>query len=161
MCGMTTNSLHLKRLGSYPLHPRKGWIVGPYGRGCMALKSESSIHSSCEAPSWGDFRDAVRRLPFSHPSHWLLSILDLWKIQMPGHLPGFSHLVSQKGNQISSTVPLLYEGDLGKGHISRIQESKNPQTSHKEILISHSAYLNSGANHRRLWKTQRPTTEIC
>jgi len=81
---------------------------------------------------------------------------------MPGHFPGFSYLASQKGNQIGSMAPLLREGDVGEGRISRVQqESKKPQTSRKEMLISHSAYLNSRASHERLWKTQKPAIEIC
>lgn len=150
MCGMTTHSLYLKPLGSYSLHPRKGWIVGPYGRGCTALNSESSVHSSCGAPSWGDFRDAVR-LPLTHPFSLAtqhpgsVKNTDIWSLSW------LAHTVSQKGNQTSGTAQFYIRETWKKDTLAVYHESPKNTLSQRNV-ISHNAHLNSRASHGRLWK---------
>lgn len=149
MCGMTTNSLCLKPLGSYSLHPRKGWIVGPCGRGSMALKSKSSVHSGCGAPSWGHFRDAVR-LPLTHPfslATWhpgSVKNTDAWPLSW------LTDTVSQKGNQTGSMAQIYTRETWERDALAGYKSPKNPLPQRN--VISHNANLNSGASHGRLWK---------
>lgn len=92
--------------------------------------------------------------PQEYPSHttfhWQFIILDLWKVEIPGHLPVFSHLVSQKASRLVVQqhfyLRKTWERDTLAGY-NGVQK-----TLSQINIISYHVYLNSGTSHGRLWK---------
>lgn len=85
--------------------------------------------------------------------HWQLLLLDLWKIEIPGHSPVFSHLVSQKTTRLVIQHHFYLretsERDMLAGH------SGAQKTLSQINVISYHLYLNSGASHGRQWKNSK------